>query len=158
FTQSRCKSSGPWTPGRGVGAYDPDHGQLARLLRARRERPRGRCPAEQCDELASFQLMEMHPIPSRAGSTSQGYRMAEDQAAGIGAVHNLMLEGPGRAPGVSPTRLDRCPLRSESDRGAALPQSVAMCHDRTTNTMGVVDVACFTVGAELEFVTIISAL
>src|SRR5262249_10103604 len=27
-----------------------------------------------------------------------------------------------------------------------------------TNTMGIVDVACFTVGAELEFVTIISAL
>ena len=42
-----------------------------RLLRAGRERPRRRRAAEQRDELAAFQLMEMHPIPSRAGSTSQ---------------------------------------------------------------------------------------
>jgi hypothetical protein len=53
FTQSRCKRSGPWTPGRGVGAYEPDHGQLARLLCARRDRP-GRCraAAKQDDEIA----------------------------------------------------------------------------------------------------------
>ena len=42
-----------------------------RLLRAGRERPRRRRAAEQRDELAAFQLMEMHPIPSRAGSTLQ---------------------------------------------------------------------------------------
>jgi len=47
---------------------DPPHA-LA-LLRTRRERPRNRCAAEQRDELAPFPLMEMHPIPSRAESTS----------------------------------------------------------------------------------------
>src|SRR5262249_5941615 len=47
-----------------------DH-QSRRLLRPRRERPRGRRAAEQRDELAPFPLTEMHPIPSRAGSTSQ---------------------------------------------------------------------------------------
>ena len=30
-----------------------------------------------------FPLTEMHPIPSRAGSTSQVYRIAADQSAGM---------------------------------------------------------------------------
>src|SRR5262249_1064863 len=79
------------------------------------------------DEVATFQLTEMHPIPSRAGSTSQGYRIAEDQSAGMRAFHNLIPHAPGRPPEVSPTRFSQCPLRSESDRSAALPQSVPMC-------------------------------
>jgi len=49
---------------------------------ARRERPRRRA-AEQGDEIATFHLTEMHPIPSRAGSTSQAYRIAADQSAGM---------------------------------------------------------------------------
>src|SRR5262245_27075708 len=44
--------------------------ELARLLRARRERPRRRA-TKQRDEVAPFYLTEMHPIPLRAGSTSQ---------------------------------------------------------------------------------------
>src|SRR5262249_16780260 len=52
------------------------------------------------------------------------------------------------------------------ERPVALPPGRARLATRplprgsfpNTNTMGIVDVACFTVGAELEFVTIISAL
>jgi hypothetical protein len=39
-----------------------DDRQPRRLLRARRERPRSRA-AEQGDEIASFQLIESHPMP-----------------------------------------------------------------------------------------------
>src|SRR5262249_44856330 len=49
FMQSRHKSCRPSTPGRRVRAYKPDRRQFARLLRARRERPRGRRTAE-CDQ------------------------------------------------------------------------------------------------------------
>jgi hypothetical protein len=34
------------------------------LMRARRERPRGRSAAKQRDELATFQLIELHPAPN----------------------------------------------------------------------------------------------
>src|SRR5262249_57735410 len=65
---SECREqAGVWL--RRAGMQESDHRYL-RLLRARRERPRS-CPAEQRDELAPFHLTEMHPIPSRAGSTSQ---------------------------------------------------------------------------------------
>jgi hypothetical protein len=33
------------------------------LLPARRERPCGSCPADKRDELAPFQLSELHPLP-----------------------------------------------------------------------------------------------
>jgi hypothetical protein len=38
-----------------------------RLLRARRERPRHRRAAEQRDEVAAFQLIEVHLIPANRG-------------------------------------------------------------------------------------------
>jgi hypothetical protein len=46
----------------------------------RRERPRRRA-AEQRDELASFQLIELHPVPASQGRIT-GYRIASDQSAG----------------------------------------------------------------------------
>src|SRR5262249_58024838 len=55
---------------------------FARPLRARRKRPCDRA-TEQRDEVAPFPMTEMHPIPSRAGSTSQAYRIAPDQSAGM---------------------------------------------------------------------------
>jgi hypothetical protein len=38
-----------------------------RLLRARRERPRRRRTAEERDEVAPFQLIELHSVPARQG-------------------------------------------------------------------------------------------
>src|SRR5262249_4943242 len=52
-----------------LGMQESDHRHRG-LLRARRERPCSRA-TEQRDELAPFHLTEMHPIPSRTGSTSQ---------------------------------------------------------------------------------------
>jgi hypothetical protein len=51
------------------------------LLRLRRERPRRRCAAEQSDELAAFQLIEVHFIPASPGP-DVGYRIGGDQSAG----------------------------------------------------------------------------
>jgi hypothetical protein len=48
-----------------------------RLLRARRERPRGCRAAEQGDEIASLQLIELHSVPH-----SQG-RLQDIELAGI---------------------------------------------------------------------------
>src|SRR5262249_37222389 len=62
--------------GRG-GAQESAGRQLARLLRARRERPRGHCA--QRDELAAFQLIELHPVPASQGRIT-GYRIASDQS------------------------------------------------------------------------------
>jgi len=50
-------------------------------LPARRERPRGRA-AEQRDERASFQLIELHSFPASQGRIA-GYRIASDQSAGM---------------------------------------------------------------------------
>ena len=53
FAQPLHKSGSPLAPGRRrARAQEPDSRQLRRLLRARRERPRGRRAAEQADELA----------------------------------------------------------------------------------------------------------
>src|SRR5258706_16285737 len=47
FAQVRDKSGRPWTEGRSICAQEPDGGQLSRLLRPRRKRPRDRRAAEQ---------------------------------------------------------------------------------------------------------------
>ena len=47
------------------------------LLRPRRERPHRRRAAEQRDELAAFQLIELHSIPVSQGRIV-GYRIGED--------------------------------------------------------------------------------
>src|SRR5262245_48483148 len=59
---------------------EPDH-RHRRLLRARRERPRGHRAAEQRDELAPFPLTGMHPILTGREHIA-GYRVAAEQSAG----------------------------------------------------------------------------
>jgi hypothetical protein len=61
-----------------------DGRQLARLLRTDRERPCGSRSADQRDELASSQSIELHPVPASQGRIA-GYRIASDQSAGNGA-------------------------------------------------------------------------
>jgi len=70
FTQPLHKSGGPWAPGRRRGrAQEPDGFQLCWLLRARRERPRGRRAAEQRDEVAALHIG--HQVSSRLGVDSR---------------------------------------------------------------------------------------
>jgi hypothetical protein len=55
FAQSLHKSDDPFASGRtGVGTQEADGRQLPRLLRLRRERPRGCRAAEQRDEIAAM--------------------------------------------------------------------------------------------------------
>jgi hypothetical protein len=54
------------------------------LLRARRGRPRRSRAAEQRDELASFQLIELHSVACQPGAGLQDIEVAEDQLGGIG--------------------------------------------------------------------------
>src|SRR6516165_3152794 len=53
----------------------------ATSLHARGERPRTCCRAER-DELAPFQLIELHSVPSQGRIA--GYRISEDQSGGNG--------------------------------------------------------------------------
>src|SRR5262249_20424761 len=52
-------------PVRRISAQKSDSRQFCRLLRSRRERPRGRrAAAEKRDELAPFKLIELHSVPA----------------------------------------------------------------------------------------------
>src|SRR5262249_50103736 len=62
------------------------------LLRARRDRPRSRRAAEQRDELAPFQLIELHSVPTSQGRIT-GYRIGEDQSGG----NETILQSVGRS-------------------------------------------------------------
>src|SRR5262249_4521605 len=69
---------------RGQGHQYADTPHPARLLRARRERPRRCRAAEQPDEVAPSQLIEEHSVPYQPGSLS---RISNGhQSAGIGAL------------------------------------------------------------------------
>src|SRR4029077_14019066 len=43
--------------------HHPNGRQLSSMLRARRKRARGHRAAEQRDEVATFQLLKLHPLP-----------------------------------------------------------------------------------------------
>jgi hypothetical protein len=54
-----------------------DPGPGFRLLRARSERPRGRRAAEQRDELASFQLIDLHSVPCASRAELEDTELAQ---------------------------------------------------------------------------------
>jgi hypothetical protein len=76
-------------------------------LRARRERPRGSSAAEQRDERATFQLIEMHPIPRRGG-TARG-RISKPEGSVSGYRGHFAAGQRGRCPLSCTTR---APCRS----------------------------------------------
>jgi hypothetical protein len=59
-----------------TAAEQSDHWKRT-LLPARRERPRRRRAAKQRDELAPFQLIELHSVPASQGRIA-GYRIGAD--------------------------------------------------------------------------------
>jgi hypothetical protein len=70
------------------------------LLRPGRHRPRRRA-AEQRDELAAFQLIELHLIPAsqcdpRQPVPASGYRIGRDQSRVMNAFYKLPVVGEGR--------------------------------------------------------------
>ena len=65
------------------GHQDTDAPHPVRLLRGRRERPRGRRATQQRDELPPFQLIELHSVPASQGRIT-GYRIGKDQSGGNG--------------------------------------------------------------------------
>src|SRR5262245_13911723 len=64
---AKCAGSQVSVLGYDVLMPGPDCRAPARLLRARRERPRGCRAAEQRDERAAFQLVELHSTPVQPG-------------------------------------------------------------------------------------------
>jgi hypothetical protein len=87
-----------------AGIDESDH-RHDRLLRARRERPRGRRAAKNCDELAALQLIELHSILVSYGQNA-GYRSGADQS---GRFYNLLaLSGVSELGSDSVIR--QCPL------------------------------------------------
>jgi hypothetical protein len=65
----------------------------AKLLRSRRERPRGRRAAEQRNEVATFQSIEWHSAPASQGQIA-GYRIDHSQSADILNLVNKWLVPP----------------------------------------------------------------
>src|SRR3984893_16089061 len=54
-----------------------------RLLPPRTQRPCRRRTAHERDEFASFHSIELHPIPHKPGPGATGYRIDDDQSAGV---------------------------------------------------------------------------
>src|SRR5262249_39275990 len=86
-----------------VGAQNPDGRQPPRLLRPRRERPRGRRTAEQGDELAAA----AHSITSSALTISElgTIRPRAFAVFKLIASSNLVGSCTGRSAGLSPLRM-----------------------------------------------------
>ena len=102
---SRFRASRRTECGRPVGsgrsrapAQEPDHRQLARLLRARRERPRGRRAAEQRDERAPFHSITSSAVASSVGGTVRPSILAVlrvDDQLELGRLHDRQVRGLG---------------------------------------------------------------
>src|SRR3981081_2099004 len=80
-----------------VRAAEQTNHRHRQLLRARSERPCNRRAADERDELAPFQLIELHSIPASQGRIVR-YRIGEEVTE---LFYNLLAVGEG---GRSPTR------------------------------------------------------
>jgi len=77
-----------------------------------RQRPCRRT-AHQRDEFASFHSIELHPIPHKPGPGTAGYRIDDDQSAGVRMIlHTECRAAPKLRPGLSPVLLNQQTLRS----------------------------------------------
>ena len=85
-------------------------GSFCGLLRTRRERSRDCGAAEQRDELAGLQLIELHSIPASRGRIA-GYRIGHGQSAGISVSQYPTVEEPVRSPSRVNSADSSCPLR-----------------------------------------------
>src|SRR5262249_21702667 len=103
LTQSLHKSSSPGTPDRSFRAQEADGRQLARLLRARRQRPSDRRAAEQRDELAASH----HSITSAARASNVAGTSRPSTLAVLRLMTSSYLVGActGRSAGFSPLRM-----------------------------------------------------
>src|SRR5262245_20790804 len=98
---SRAIGESPWSRnilGHMVGEF----GATDALLRARRERPRGRRAAEKCDELAAF-----HSITSsaRASSVAGTSRPSAFAVLRLMTSWNLVGRTTGRSESLAPLRM-----------------------------------------------------
>src|SRR5262249_44914557 len=102
LAQSLHEGGNPLTEGRRrAHAKETDSRQLARLLRARRERPRGRA-AEQRDERAPSHSITSSARASSVGGTS----MPSARAVGrLMTKSNLVGCTTGRSAGLAPLRI-----------------------------------------------------
>src|SRR6516164_339973 len=103
FAQSLHKGSGPLALRRCSPRAEQSDGRGLRLLRTRRDRPRGCRPAEQRDELAPFH----YSITSSASASSVGgmSRPSSLAAFRLIAISNLVGCTTGRSAGLSPWRI-----------------------------------------------------
>src|SRR5262249_34122025 len=103
FAQSLHKRGDPLAGGRVRAlAHEPDSLQFPRLLRARRERPRGRRAAEQRDDVAA-----VHSITSSARASSDGGSSRPSALAVLRLIVSSYLVGccTGRSAGFAPLRI-----------------------------------------------------
>src|ERR1700730_3952438 len=84
-----------------------------RLLPPRTQRPCRRRTAHERDEFASFHSIELHPIPHKPGPGATGYRIDDDQSAGVRMIlHTECRAAPKLRLGLSPVLLNQQTLTS----------------------------------------------
>jgi hypothetical protein len=99
--------------------------RASRLLRPRGKRPRDRSAAEQCDEIATFQLIELHSIPSSQTRIVRVWDLFHNPPTSLSPVRVIRV---GLRLGRSPIHVRSTP---NSDRKFKALLFVAMCQHRT---------------------------
>jgi hypothetical protein len=87
------------------------------LLRARRERPRS-CCADERDEIAAFQVIELHSVPCASRAELQDIELALISQEVAERFYDLLAVGRGR-PMSEVTYIGRPQARPWQSRGSA---------------------------------------